>query len=184
MNFIRNLIRIASVSLLSKDIERYPVSQVTYNGKVSTMMTVSPYGLYSNAPLNSLALMFQLFGYEESLGGICFNPYGRFKNLEEGEVLLGNEKTQSYIKLSKSGEIEIKSTQHLVVNVTGDVTINCQNAVVNGDATINGSFSVSGSNPSALGAGGAGIARLGDTVQVSLVSGIGTITSSGTNTSI
>lgn len=182
---IKNLIRYAKVTLINDDSSKYPYTQMTYNGKTANVTTVNPYGHYSVAPLNSLAVVWQINAQEENLAGVCFNPAGRFKGLKTGEVLNGNELTGSYIKFANSNEIDIVSKGDLVLNITGNVTINCQTAQVNADSvTVDASFTVAGANISTLGESGQPIARLGDAVLVDIATGIGTITSGGQNTSI
>lgn len=182
---IQNLIRLSKTTLSNKDDKPYPYSQVTYNGKVANAMTVSPYGLYSQAPINSLALMFQMFGEEENLAAICFDPESRFKGLASGDVVVGNPLTGSYIKFPMTKELTITSASDLILNVTGNVTINCNNAQINAESVnIDGAFNVVGGNLSNLGDGGSAIARVGDTVLVNTTTGEGVITSGGQNTSI
>ena len=98
----------------------------------------------------------------------------RFKNLESGEVVVGNPVTQSFVKFDKDGNITIDSKKDVTINSTAEINVTSSGSV-NVDAPVVN-----------LGSGGLPIARTGDAVTVT-ISGtphVGTITGGGTNTSI
>lgn len=161
-NKIKNLIKFGYVSLETTDSGDYPVAQVTYFGKTLPVEIITPYGLYVNLPENTKVVLWNINANEENQVAIGFSQQDRFKNLESGEVLVGNPKTGSYIKLKANGSIEIESKDKIDITVNGEVDIDA--------AKIN------------LGSGGARIARLGDEVTVG--SNTGTITGAGVNTSL
>src|SRR5690349_2108707 len=99
--------------------------------KTSDMEVIYPYGLFAQAPVNSLALVFSIQGNEENLAGIVYAYRDRFKNLKEGEVLLGNILTGSFIKFDKDGNIEINSKKDVNVTITGNAIINAQQVTIN-----------------------------------------------------
>lgn len=168
-NKICNMIKFGYVSLVGKDDTDYPILQATYLNKTSNVLLITPYGLSSNPPLKTKMLLFNILGSESNKAGIAFSLKNRFKNLKAGEVVVGNIETQSFIKFSENGGIEIESAGKIIINVIGDVDLKANE--VNIDAT-----------KTNLGTGGARIARLGDAVDVG--GNPGTITGAGVNTSI
>lgn len=192
-----NLIRYAYITLTYEDSKNIAYSQVESMDKVANAQMIYPYGLYANAPPDSMVLLFGVQGNEENLAGIPYSMVGRFKGLKAGEVLLGNILTQTYIKLDDQGNIEIDSKKDINVNVSGNVSIIVSgNATISasedvnilaGNVSVNAPFTVEGTNAVSLGTGvGAkAIARTGDAIQV-IISGTpytGVITGGGDNLS-
>jgi len=151
----------------SNNDSQFPVFQVEYMGKTADVALIFPYGQFASLPKGQL-LVVQSIGAEESnrvaLGS--GDPSDR-PEIDEGEVIYFHPQTGATIHFKNSGEIEIKSTKGQDINIVGDGQIN-------------------------LGVGGPAIARLGDTVSVSVVGvtlggatlpASGTITSGGNNTS-
>jgi lipopolysaccharide export system protein LptA len=103
--------------------------------------------------------MFNVNGQEENRVGIIYSPQNRFSELSPGEVAVGNQVTQSYIKFDDEGNIEIISTSDLNVTVTGNVNLSVQGNVnvTATTTTINGDVNLGGE-------GGQGVARIGDSV--------------------
>jgi hypothetical protein len=162
---ILNLIKYGQVTHSIIDNKKYPITQISCLGKTANAQVISPYGLCINLPKNAKVINFSVGGQEENRACIGFCQDERFKNLLEGEVVVGSPKFSTYIKFSKDGNIEILSTK--------DINIKASNVNIDAEKTN-------------LGVGGNQIARLGDSVMVT-VEGTpyyGTITSSGVNTSI
>ena len=129
---VSNLIKRAVVTLTNKDSGQFAATQVKWmRDKVAITEVVHPYGLSSNAPVNSLALMFNVMGQEENRAAIVYDPKNRFKNLKEGEVALGNFVTRSVIKFLENGDIEITGIADQNVTLTGDM-----NVTVGGDVNL------------------------------------------------
>jgi len=126
-----NLIRRALVSRKTADTGQFPVAQVKWNDKVADIEVIYPYGLAGNLPKDALVLMFNVQGQEENKAGIGNTPKIRFKNLQEGEVAVGNPVTGSVVKFLENGDIEVTGVNDQNVNITGDV-----NLVVGGDVNI------------------------------------------------
>jgi len=184
---VKSLILRGYIDVATTDEGFYPVMSISYLGKPNVLAErVNPYGLYTNPPIDLQVLKFSVFGHEGNLAGIAYSQNTRFKNLKEGEVLIGNEKTQAYIKLTESGNIEIKTTAIVkllasTIETDADISLN-----VNGNVNVNsgtGTVNIEASHIN-LGVGGNDIARRGDAVQVNTGTGIGTITGGGVNTSI
>ena len=151
-------------------------------GRTANAQRISPYGLYANWPLNTKLVKWNILGQEENKVCLAFSQADRFKNLAEGEVIVGNPKTGSYIKFAGDSKIEIVGTDEIEINASGDVKINVTGDI---DMTVSGNVDVDATQVN-LGVGGNQIARLGDqiTVNVGGTDYIGAITSAGTNTSI
>ena len=74
--------------------------------------------------------MWNVNGQEENKVGIGNTPQIRFKDLKEGEVVVGNPLTRSFIKFKENGDVQIDVQGSVDVNVTGDYNVN-----VDGDTT-------------------------------------------------
>ena len=190
-------IKRGNLDLVSKDDEDFQVAQVKYMGKPADVELVFPYGLCANPPKDSLVLMWSILGAEENRAGMANYPQRRFKDLKEGEVVLYNYLTGSYIKFDKDGNIVINSTKEhnsnteedqnvtikkdLNVDIYGDVNIHVRgdvNIQVDGDTEGNLSINGGGLNIDIInaivrlgGEDGERIARLGDAVLVGGVYG-------------
>lgn len=164
-----NLIRYAYVSLSVKDDGVKSITQASFLGKTANVQVISPYGLSVHLPFKTKLILFNIQGIEENRAAIGFSQNERFKNLEEGEVVVGNPKSQTYVKFDKDGNIEIIGKEKITINTSGNIDLKCENCNVD-------------ANQVNLGVGGAKIARLGDQVQIG--SDTGTIISAGNNTSI
>lgn len=171
-----NLIKRGVITLVLGDTGTYARAQAGFFGRVKTVEVVFPYGLYANAPKGASVLLFDVNGQEENMAGIAYDALSRFKNLAEGEVVIGNPKTGSYAKFSQDGKIAINSVSDVdiiaggVANITssGAATITCTNCTIAASGTI------------ALGSGGMAVARVGDAVAVDPSTHIGTITAGST----
>jgi hypothetical protein len=170
---VRNIVKRGYVTKPGDDTSDYHIIQISYlsPAKTANAELISPYGLSVNLPKDIQVLTFSVQAHEENKACIGYSQSGRFKNLEPGEVVVGNPGTGSFVKFVNDGTIEVSSTDAVSITTTADVNITADNVVVD-------------ANKVDLGTGGAKIARLGDAVQVNLGTGIGTITSGGTNTSI
>jgi phage gp45-like len=146
------LIKRGLVTLSGNDSNNYPVCQVAFVKKTKTVEIVSPYGLYSNLPTGAQMIVFTVQAQEENLAGIGYNSLTRFKNLAEGEVVVGNPSTGAFVKFSADGSV--------TVCTSGAVNISCA------DCTINASGNI------ALGSGGAKVARYDDEIQVTDSNGV------------
>ncbi len=79
--------------------------QVEYNGKTVYATRVSPYGICSNPPADSFALVINSSGTESIKFGIPIDFINRMKDLIEGEAALFNSKTGTYILMKSDGTI-------------------------------------------------------------------------------
>lgn len=104
------------------DSTAYPRAQVSYNGKTSNIMRLSPYGLCSNPPNDSLVLLLNLQGQESVKVGIADDILNRFKNLAQGEAVLYNTQTQSYVLMRANGDVQISAQGNIDADATGNIT--------------------------------------------------------------
>lgn len=202
---IINLIKRAYITLPDDDHGNFHVAQLSYFGNATRSQIIYPYGINANAPKDTLVLVMNVQAQEENLVGIAYAQKERFKNLKVGEVTVGSPKTGSYVKFLENGDIEIFSNNN--INLTGknvkisgetveleaiqDINLTSPDITITSGAYTStfgsgGDFEINSVNFNVnahveLGIGGAAIARVGDTVNVSGVDG--TITSGGTNNS-
>ncbi len=177
---IINLCKRGFVSNSLQDDKDSSIAQITYFGKTGISEIVSPYGLSSRLPVGTQTLTFSVQGQENNRASIGYSQEDRFKNLLEGEVVVGNPKTGASVKFSIDGSIIINPspTGSLIINSNGDLSISA-----NGDIKLKatGEVDVDATRVN-LGTGGPAIARVGDSVLVG--TSTGTITSGGSNTSL
>lgn len=176
LNSIKNMIKRGFISTSVDDSMPYPICQVTYMSKAANAERVSPYGLYSNPPVETMALVFNVQGQEENLACLPYAQVTRFKNLNSGEVLIGNVSSGSYIKFKENGDIELFATGNIIALGQTLTLTSSSGALAIGGGKVNFTGIVNlGSESSPA------IARVGDTVNVGGVNG--TITTGGTNKS-
>lgn len=168
-NKVQGIIKYAYVTSTRDDSLDYPNQATSFYKKTNATQIISPYGLCAHLPKNTKVVLLSVQGNSENRAAIGFSQSDRFKNLEEGEVVVGNPKSRAFVKFDKDGNIEIISEDELNITVSNDVNLKCTNCKI--DAT-----------KVDLGVGGAKIARLGD--QVTVGPATGTITTAGNNTSI
>ena len=106
---VYNIIKQAIISLTNSDSKEYPYAQVTYNGKSKNAVLLSFYGYSYNPPTNSHALCFSSLGQESTMFSIANNYSQRFKELEEGEVKIGNPSADTSIYFQNSGNIALQA---------------------------------------------------------------------------
>lgn len=129
------IIKQAFISAVNSDGTAYPTAQATYNEKATDVVRLSSYGLCSNPPTGSLALLLSSNGQEAVKYAVIDDMQNRFKNLAEGEVVLFNYETGNYVYLKNDGEI--------LINTDGDIK-----AVAGGniEATAGGSIEATASS--------------------------------------
>lgn len=150
----------ARVTKVSDDEGNYHVSQVNYFGKACDVEILTPYGLYSNLPSDGVVALWSVQGQEENRVGIGNTPATRYKNLKEGEVVIGTPmhevkmeflsqgvvkitgKGNSSVNIDKDGNISITTEGTLSLNSKGNMTIATEGDLslnATGDVTIDGS---------------------------------------------
>ncbi len=104
-----NMIKQAFFSFVDSDDSAYPIGQATSNRKSNKFTRLSTYGVCANPPRDSHVLLFNSQGQESNKFGILNDFINRKKNLLEGDVVLVNTITKSYVYLKSDISIEIKS---------------------------------------------------------------------------
>jgi phage gp45-like len=194
---MKGIVKRAYISNVATDDKHYHIVQISYLSpkKTANSELINPYGLYTNPPNGLQALTFSVQAHEENKICMAYSQADRFKNLKEGETLIGNTKTQSFIKFDSDGNIIIDSKAKVIINSAKDITVECKGKInINSSQEIDISteqdVNVKANNVKVdaskvdLGVGGQNIARLGDAVEVDPDTGIGSITGGGINTSI
>ena len=97
----------AAVETVGPDDTKYPSLKAFYKGKISDCLAFTPYGLYNNPPKGSGGLAFTPSGIESNLWGIFQDFETRFKDLKEGEVIMGSPVHINNIEFKKDGAVNI-----------------------------------------------------------------------------
>lgn len=140
------MIKQAVLTLVTDDSSVYPRCQAKYNEKTTDVLRYSPYGLDSNPPKDSWVLLVGSQSQEAVKVGFISDMLNRKKELKEGECVLYNTKTKSWVFLKENGDIELDSKNDLIANVvgattitsTGDVNISASNITLTGNVVIDG----------------------------------------------
>jgi len=142
-----------------------PKVQITTLNGVRFAEPLFHYGAFGVAPLGSMAVAFNIGGEESNQSAIVYNPALRPNDLAPGEYACGNFLHKNYLHFKDDGSVTLTTPNGAIIDVDSEGVVNVTATHVN---------LLSGCT---LGAGGAGIARLGDSVQVDIVTGLGVITS-------
>lgn len=186
------MINSSSLSKSSEDDGNFQISQIKYNNRTVNSYMIHPYGFGSNPPPQSYCITFSIQDDEANRATIACAPQLRPKNLESGESYWGNLVSGTYTIATSNGDLvsiikndkKVSIDNDLNITVSGDVKI-----TVGGDASIEVSGNTDIKSESVfidsqkidLGDGGEPIARLGDAVEVDLMTGIGEITTASDN---
>jgi phage gp45-like len=152
---IKNMIKRAATTAIMKDSGSVPTIQVKYFNKTALVEVLAPYGFCSSPPKNSMATVFNLLGQEENRTAIIDKPWQRFKNLKEGEVVIGNYLTLAKLYFKENGDVLLDLPEgNLTVNVAeGDITVNAPNGqvtidsprvIMTGDLEVEGTITAEG----------------------------------------
>lgn len=148
----QNLTKRGFITKPDDDKSTYHVSQVEYMERVCDVEIILPYGFYSNAPKDSMVVIWNVQGMEENRVGLAYKPDDRYKMLKPGEVALGSPqaktkiffdsdggimvtgKNNASIKIDKDGNISISTQGNFNLNATGDVIIQGATIQLNGNS--------------------------------------------------
>lgn len=122
-NQISQMIKMGVISFVGFDTTAYPQVQVSYNGKTSNAVRLSPYGLVSNPPTGSFTLLFSANGQESVKFALTADMINRLKGLKEGECALFNCLTGSYVLLNENGDVIVLAKGDLIATVEGSASI-------------------------------------------------------------
>lgn len=125
------MIKRAVLTRPADDSKNYSVAQIQYFNKTANCEMITPYGLFTNAPIDSHMIVFNFNGLEENKGGIAYLHANRYKNLKPGEVQVGNPFHGNYVKFDNDGNVLINSNKNVNVTTGENITLS---------ATINATF--------------------------------------------
>lgn len=159
---VRNMIKRAATQQPMVDSKNFPIVQVKYFNHTAIVEVLAPYGFCSSPPVGSLATIFSVGAQEENRTAVIDYPTKRFKNLEPGEVAVGNYLTLAKLYFRKNGDVELFVPHDLKVTVQNDAFVNITgnlNMTVDGDV----SAQISGSATAVIG-GSLGVTAAGATI--------------------
>lgn len=135
MNIIKSLIKRAILKLSVKDDTGYnQVSQVESLGNTSNAEIINSYGMSSNPPKDSNAIIMNVQGNEENKIAFVQSSGNRFKGLKESEVKIGNYIKGSYIYFNENNEILFSNgLGNVIINNNGSININGVTITLDGD---------------------------------------------------
>lgn len=170
IEFARNMIKRAVITLGGTDDKELPIQQLSYNGKVADAEIIFPYGVHANlsADNNTLCIVFAVDGQEDYRAAMGYTPTLRPKPLAEGEVVFYHPLTQSKIHFRNNGDIDIDVTGDngslnatikkdlnitiggdANINVTGIATVTAPTTNWTGDINLDGNLVVTGTSTAA-----------------------------------
>ena len=162
---LRNLMRLCKITKANDNKGQFAQQQISYLGKTADGGVFLPYGYFANIPPDTLALMLSIQGHADNRALLPIDTK-KWTKLAEGETAFYHPTTDAFIIWRSTGDLDIET------GVEGSGSVN-----INGGTT-------------KLGIGGPKIARVGDTVEVTVTSGssagtyTGVIKTGGVNTSI
>lgn len=152
--------------------------QVKLYDAVKNCGKLGQYGLYSNAPSGSFVIVMQVNGQDEVLFGIEDDVNNRPRALKEGEVMLYNTLTKSFIYLDADSNIQVYSAKDLNLNITGNVNLTAQQVNITASTQITGGMTIDSisadsvsSQAVSVGNGASGTFTSSVTVQNGIVTG-------------
>ena len=130
INKIRNMIKLARITIAQEDDGLDTIAQCEAMGKPSKVVLIYPYGFSANAPVDSTVAMLNAQGSGRNYLGIPTMPENRFGDLKEWEVQIGNYKTKASIFFGDDGNIRVENDNGYIelaengqVNVNGNFTV-------------------------------------------------------------
>lgn len=153
-----NQIKLGKVTLNTSDEESIPSLQLTYLGKVANAALLLPYGLTARPPKDTLCLVINIGGQEENRIAIPLGTAKRKKGLKDGETVIENQITGSFLYMREDGTLEINIPKDLETIVTAisiqasgetilqttKLTINAPATETSGSAKIGAAFGCNG----------------------------------------
>lgn len=153
-----NWVKQAVIETAGTDDTKYPTLKVKYKGKTSDCLPFTPFGLYTNPPKGSGGLVFTPSGIESNLWGIFQDFESRFKDLKEGEAIIGSPIYLNTIEFKEDGSVNIL-TEEGTLNLSSDGTLTLTNGA--GSTVFNADGSVAFANGATIDATGDYISATG-----------------------
>jgi phage gp45-like len=117
MEKLKRMLGWASITKSSDNSGNYPIQQVTYMGKIADAVALMPYGIHSNIPADTLAVIASINAQSENRVIMGVAPPNR-PTLEPGEVALYHPDSGSMVRMKSDGSISVIGD----LTVTGDIT--------------------------------------------------------------
>lgn len=106
------------------DKSDFPTMQVKYLKEViKIVQKLGIYGVCSNPPKGSNGILFPIMGSDSNIACLADDIANRFKDLKEGELVIGNYLTKAFIKFSQDGGVEIHAKYVKTVADEGDISM-------------------------------------------------------------
>lgn len=125
-------IKQAVVTAITDDLSPYPKGQCVHSGKPIKYTRLSPYGLDSNPPKDYHVLLISSQNQESIRLGIVSSMNNRKTGLKEGEFVLYNPLTGSFIFFKENGDIEVQSSRNVTITPQGSATIDSNDVKLGG----------------------------------------------------
>lgn len=117
------------------DKSDFPTMQIKYLKEViKIVQKLGIYGVCSNPPKGSNGILFPILGSDSNIACLADDIANRFKDLKEGEVVIGNYLTKAFIKFKQDGGIEIHAKYIKHVADEGDISMESPNGNITNTA--------------------------------------------------
>lgn len=125
----------------------FTITEVKSLAQIKNVRQLSNYGYFCAPPLTSTWVLFDMRANLDDVFGIGHDYDKRMKNLQPGEIAIGNTETGAYIFLDKDGNIHIHAPQQ--VHVTCDtayvvantsITVEAPKTTWTGNITLHGTL--------------------------------------------
>ncbi|MBR2678569.1 MAG: phage baseplate assembly protein [Bacilli bacterium] len=114
------------------DVNDIPTMQIKYlKDVIKIVQKLGLYGICGNPPKGSSGILFPILGSDSNLVCLADDIKNRFKDLKEGEVVIGNYLTKSFIKFKEDGGVEIHAKYITQVAEDGDISLSAGNNIIN-----------------------------------------------------
>lgn len=125
------------------DKSDYPTMQVKYlKDVIKIVQKLGIYGVCSNPPKGSNGILFPILGSDSNIACLADDIKNRFRDLKEGELVLGNYLTNAFIKFNQDGGIEIHA-KYISLNAENDITESAKSTSILNPVTITNNVTVS-----------------------------------------
>ena len=127
---IKNMIKRLTTKGVPYDSGIIQVTDASYMGKTISTQVFHDYGFVSSVPIGGAGFCLNPRGEEADRVSMFFHPTHTVKDLQQGEVVVGNFYVQSTLHFDEQGRA--------VLTLPDDFVINCKNltATCVGDATV------------------------------------------------
>ena len=126
------------------DVNDIPTMQVKYlKDVIKIVQKLGLYGICGNPPKGSSGILFPILGSDSNLVCLADDIKNRFRDLKEGEVVIGNYLTKSFIKFKEDGGVEIHAKYITQVAEDGDISLSATSTNINNPVTITKDLTVS-----------------------------------------